>query len=324
MTDRPLATDATSGPSDGDAADGDARDGDARDGVAAVVAVGGLLLVVADFDGTLADYHPDPMAATIAPGARPAIRRLARLASVSPDRVAVVILSGRVARDVASRVRVGGVRYLGNHGNERGLLARGRPAERLRVELPPALERSIGAATALGDAVAAAVARRAGMAEPPAWLFVERKGPAVSFHYRGATDRDAAGRLLDGAIAEASAAGLTDGFSRIDSRLIIEFQPPGAGAKGTAVERLLTMLHPRAAVVLGDDAPDAEAFVAVHGARDAGRLAASLTVAVAHDRPLPTELLASADLVVAGTRGAAAVLRRLAVALEAEAGRSRR
>src|SRR3954468_24315317 len=81
------------------------------------------LLVVSDFDGTLSRIVDDPWGAKILPLGRRALRALASL----PD-VHVVLLSGRSAPDVAARVRVGNVTYLGNHGMERGFVPRrGRP-----------------------------------------------------------------------------------------------------------------------------------------------------------------------------------------------------
>ncbi len=284
--------------------------------VSAFVATQGLLLVVPDFDGTLAEYHPDPMGVSMARGVEPVLRRLARRAAADPERLAVVVLSGRAADDLAGRVRIGGIRYLGNHGNEGGALARGRPAESLEIALVPGLERFIPSTERLTAAVVAGLAAISG--DPPAWLFVESKGPSVSFHYRGAADRDLARRQLDEAIDRAVAAGLADGYRRIDQRLIIEFQPDLAGAKGEALERLLGELRPEGILVLGDDVPDAEAFEVAHGAVGEGRVQAAMTVAISHGRPLDPALGGSADLVVAGTRGAASVLRVLAGALELE------
>ena len=86
------------------------------------------LLVVSDFDGTLARIVDDPWGASILPLGRRALRTLAGLPQVH-----VVVLSGRTARDAAARVRVGGVAYLGNHGMERAFLSRGGRAERLGV-----------------------------------------------------------------------------------------------------------------------------------------------------------------------------------------------
>ncbi|MBA3779848.1 MAG: trehalose-phosphatase [Chloroflexi bacterium] len=133
------------------------------------------LLVVSDFDGTLSPIVLDPWAAAMLPVARRALRRLA-----GRDGVHVVILSGRTARDVVSRVRVGGARYLGNHGLERGRLARRAWAGGLALEPAPTPEAHLAAAERLAGGVAQAV--------PEPWLVVERKGPAVAFHYRSAPD----------------------------------------------------------------------------------------------------------------------------------------
>ena len=133
------------------------------------------LLVVSDFDGTLSRIVDDPWGAQILPLGRRALRALAGL----PD-VHVVVLSGRSAPDVARRVRVGNVTYLGNHGMERGFLRRrGRP-ERLRTNVDEASHEAIHMAERLADDVPLAVN------EP--WLIVERKPPAVAFHYRTAPD----------------------------------------------------------------------------------------------------------------------------------------
>jgi trehalose-phosphatase len=258
------------------------------------------------------------MGALPAPGARRVLRRLARIEAAQPDRLSLVVLSGRAVTDLAGRVRVGGVRYLGNHGNEGGDLPRRVAAERLRASLVDGLQPYIPASEELAAGLPPLVAQVVGGDGPPGWFFVEPKGPAVAFHYRQAPDRNVARSQVYEAIGLADRAGLTNDFDRIDSRLIVEFQPRGAGAKGAAVARLMERLAPRAVVVLGDDAPDAEAFVVVAEARREGALAAGLSVGVEHDRPLHPSILASADVIVSGSRGAVRVLRDLARSLEVE------
>ena len=98
---------------------------------AAPVAARRPLLIVSDFDGTLSHTRIDPWAAQIVPGAQRALRRLSAI-----DGVHVALMSGRVALDLATRARIGGVTYLGNHGAERGSLARGARAETLIVAGP--------------------------------------------------------------------------------------------------------------------------------------------------------------------------------------------
>lgn len=283
--------------------------------VVELATVPGRLLVVTDFDGTLAPISLDPMAARIEPLARSALRRLARLAAARRRRLRVVVLSGRTARDVAARVRVGGIEYHGDHGVQVGFLPRRVPAERLAARSDPALAPLVAGARALGLAVSAALGR-------PDWLFVEDKGPSVAFHFRAAPDPEAAAALV-GTAVEAVLAGQRGGdgppgFVRFDGRRIVELRPADAGGKGATMARLLEPGSFEAAIVLGDDRSDAEAFAAVAVARAEGRLAASLTLAVHGSAETPAEVAATADLMVAGPRQAARALAALARALGSE------
>ncbi|HEY7590173.1 MAG TPA: trehalose-phosphatase [Candidatus Limnocylindrales bacterium] len=275
------------------------------------------LLVVSDFDGTLAPISPDPMGAAIEPIARRAIRRLARLAAERPERVVVVLLSGRTAEDLAGRVRIGGVGYLGNHGVETGRLGRAGRAvgrARLTVEVDPDLERWVAPATAVGDAVASRLGN-------PDWLFVERKGSSVAFHFRAARDVDAARLAVLEAIESAERAAGGTGLARLEGRRIVELRPEIAGGKGSAVERLIARVGPGAVLAMGDDRSDAEAFAIVARERAAGRLA-GLTVAVHAAAETPTEVKETADVELATPRDAARLLSSVAGALEREGRRS--
>src|SRR5581483_9868139 len=97
--------------------------------------------------------NPDPLGARILPLARRALRRLARRAAEEPDRLALAVLSGRTVIDVAARVRVGGLRYLGNHGLEAGWLGRGGSPEAIEVSVDEAVAASVDPAGLLGRAV---------------------------------------------------------------------------------------------------------------------------------------------------------------------------
>lgn len=286
---------------------------DARDRALTLVAARPPLLVVTDFDGTLAPISPDPMGALIEPIGRRAIRRLARLAESRPDRLAVVVLSGRTALDVAGRVRVGGVRYLGNHGLEGGDLARSTRAERLAVAIEPALAGLVEPATALGDAVATRLGN-------PEWLFVERKGPTVAFHFRQAADPEGARVAVLEAIASAERALGGTGLAGLEGRRVVELRPAGVGGKGAAVTRLIESFRPGAVLVLGDDRSDAEAFEVVRAARDRGALS-GLAVAVHAGSETPHEVAAAADVELPSPRDAARLLSAVAGALERESAR---
>jgi trehalose 6-phosphate phosphatase len=268
------------------------------------------LLIVSDFDGTLSPIVLEPTAARIVPAARSALRRLARLAEARPARVRVVVLSGRTARDVAGRVRVGGVDYHGNHGIEAGTLARGDRPEGIEVASDAALEPFVPGASALGRAVA----RQLG---EPDWLFVEDKGPSVAFHFRQAPDPELARAALLEAIDAVESEVGDHGLAAIDGRRVIEFRPAEVGGKGTAVERLVERERPGSVLVMGDDRTDAEAFAVVRKARGAGSLD-GLALAVLGARETPPEIHETADAALPDPAAAARVLTLVAHLLERE------
>jgi len=253
------------------------------------------LLVCTDFDGTLSTIVMDPWAAAILPLGRVALRRLAGMPGVS-----VVVLSGRTAWDVAARVRVGNVLYLGNHGMERGYLARGGRPERLDVGVVGASPEEAALAARLADEVPARIG------EP--WLIVERKPPTVAFHYRQAPDVAAAGGQVRAVVDELDPSGLLE---RFPGRRILELRPPGAIAKGEAFKGILDELQPASVFMLGDDVSDAQAFAVLASERAAGRTD-GVAVAIQARAEVPPEVAANADLVLGSPRDAARFLSGLA------------
>ena len=256
------------------------------------------VLVVSDFDGTLSQIVSDPWAAAILPLARRALRRLAALPGVH-----VALLSGRTAADVAGRVRVGGARYLGNHGLERGRLQRGRRAERMAVELEPTPASLAGTL----ERVTAGVARLV----PEPWLIVERKPPAVAFHYRNAPDVPGAGRRVLEAVDEIDT---ERAFVRFPGRRVLELRPPGAVAKGDAARTLMDEVAPALCFMLGDDRSDAEAFAVLRGAREAGRTRGLALCVQAHSEA-PVDVARAADVLLVSPLEAARFLSGLALRL---------
>lgn len=276
-----------------------------------LAAAPGPLLVVVDFDGTLAVGARDPAIAFIEPVAQRGLRALARVAAERPGRVHVAVLTGRVVADVAARVRVGGVEYLGDHGLEHGTLARGGRAEHLRVVTDPAFDAHRHPAAILARAVSAELGA-------PPWLFVERKGPSVAFHVRQADDVAAARAAVVAAIATVEGReGLLDhGLAHYRGRSVVDLRPAGAGGKREAVERLLERHRPAAVVVLGDELSDVDAFEAVIAARAAGSGVIGVTVAVhGGAKAAPDELLRRADLFLASPRDVGRLLLGLAARL---------
>jgi trehalose-phosphatase len=239
------------------------------------------------------------------------LRRLAAIAAARPERLAVAVLSGRAAGDVAARVRVGGLTYVGNHGLESGWLARGARADRLVVTPDGSVREVAGEAAAL----LADVAARLGQ---PDWLFLEDKGPSIAFHYRQAPDHRIARAAVRRAVADARADGLGASLETIDGRRVVELRPAGAGGKGGAVERLLAG-GAGTALVMGDDRSDAEAFGALLEAREAGQVEGR-AVAVHGATETPAEVVELADLILDAPVDAARFLARLADRLEGETG----
>jgi trehalose 6-phosphate phosphatase len=253
------------------------------------------LLVVSDFDGTLSLIVEDPWAARIVELARRALRRLAGL-----DGVEVAIVSGRAVRDVADRVRVGGARYIGNHGIERGRLGRGRHVRDLAIEPGGADGRLAAQVERIADELALRI--------PDPWLVIERKPPAVAFHYRQAPDVASAGRQVTQVVDELDP---SEAFVRFPGRRVLELRPPGAAAKGDALRSLVEEVRPATTLVLGDDRSDALAFEALRELRDGG-VTDGLSVAVQAHAEAPVEVAAAADIVLASPVEAARLLSALA------------
>ena len=137
-------------------------------------------------------------------------------------------------------------------------------------------------------------------AETVRWPAEPGKRLSLSFHYRAAADHKAAEAYLGEVAARAVAEGLRPRFGR----KVLEIRPPLQADKGTAVRRLVGEARVSRALYAGDDTTDLDAFCALDG------LEVAIRVAVASDEA-PDELLAAADLVVAGPDGLAALLRRL-------------
>ncbi len=257
------------------------------------------LLVVSDFDGTLSRIVDDPWGAAILPLGRRALRTLAGTPGVH-----VVVLSGRTAADVAARVRVGGVTYLGNHGMERAVVARRARPDRVRAtSAEQAAHEAVHAAERLADEVPRLV--------PEPWLIVERKPPAVAFHYRTAPDIAEAAARVRAAVDQLDPNGVLE---RFPGRRVLELRPFGAVAKGEALIALVEELRPQSVFLLGDDVSDAMAFRALRELRARG-VTDGIAVAVQARQEVPVEVLAVADLVlsspVEATRFLSAIARRL-------------
>ncbi len=203
------------------------------------------LILLFDYDGTLAPIAARPSQARLPAPTRAALTKLA----CSP-RVALGIVSGRELSQLKRLVRLKNICYVGSHGLEWALPGLGprlrasprwsRPLREIMRELRYALR---------------------GL--PNVWI--ERKIASVAVHYRGARAHHA--RFARAKIAcvsrrYAAQAKLQGG------KKVFEFLPIGTTTKGTTIRALVAELRGRRAtsvvVYLGDDASDESVFTSLN------------------------------------------------------------
>lgn len=209
---------------------------------------GARLVVLSDFDGTLAEFELDPTLPRIRSDAFAALVALSSL-----PRVTVGLVSGRRVADLADRVALDpGVYLAGLHGLE---IVVGN-----RQWRHDAVERALAAVPSLSAALAPVVA-----AVPGARL--EAKGAAVAVHVRGAAAEDRA-RVLAAADAVAEPWLATGALARQAGSAVHEYLPAAAWNKGDAVRWIADDVERVTGeapwlVYFGDDLTDEHAFLAV-------------------------------------------------------------
>ncbi|MGH2809671.1 MAG: trehalose-phosphatase, partial [Actinomycetota bacterium] len=173
---------------------------------------------VIDFDGTLSPIVADPDEARLAPGASEVLSGLAGRYEV------VAIVSGRRAPDIARKIAVARLRYIGLYGAEEWIDG--------RVVQPPQAPEWMAAARQLAGE-AAAYFKGAGLAG----CEVELKGMAVSLHFRNAEEP----RVADNILEWAQDAAPSRRFMVSVGRKVVELRPQGVSKAG-AFERLVDEL----------------------------------------------------------------------------------
>lgn len=200
------------------------------------------LVLLLDFDGTLAPIVSRPEEAELPQGTRQALERL----RTRPD-VDLAIVSGRALADVRSQVGIQGITYAGNHGME----MEGPGVTRLHPEAAAARPQLEHAAAEIQPLLTEFSG---------AWL--EDKGLTLSLHYRALADNQVpplTGAVLN-RISPIRNLRLTHG------KKVLEVRPKVDWHKGRAVLFLLEQLRPpegTPALYFGDDTTDEDAFVAL-------------------------------------------------------------
>ncbi|MEX2583903.1 MAG: trehalose-phosphatase [Gemmatimonadota bacterium] len=202
----------------------------------------GGIVVLLDFDGTLAPIVERPNGAAMPESTRESVQRL-----IEQPGAYVAIVSGRGLADARERAGLPGIAYAGNHGME----IHGAGLDRIHpdaVAARPRLERVI---TELSDSLSSV---------PGA--IVEDKGLTLSVHYRLVV-RALVDRVRK-QVTEAVAG--EDGLRVTEGKEVLEIRPDVDWHKGRAVDFLLESLRPKPGtpiLYIGDDRTDEDAFEAL-------------------------------------------------------------
>jgi trehalose 6-phosphate phosphatase len=180
------------------------------------------LVLVTDFDGTLAEIVPDPEQSAALPEALEALSHLVRLLAD------VIVLSSRTPEQLEKLVPISGVRLIGDSGRATPRHAQKEALEQFNRDIAVVLERI-----------------------PGAWLEVKTSSSAIHFRKTELTGEEMLvliKPLLEGRRLVADL-----------GRKVVEVHAPNAG-KGTALAALIPAEDPAGVVCFGDDENDRSMF----------------------------------------------------------------
>jgi trehalose 6-phosphate phosphatase len=186
------------------------------------------ILLAFDYDGVLAPLVKDPSGARMRPATRALLRRAARLYPVA-------VVSGRAWRDCARFLGPIDATVVGNHGFELG-----HP-----VRVPAAVVRKVRRWRRRLERVLRGVEG----------VHFEDKRSTLAVHYGLA-----AGDVTVAARAVYEAANQLEGTRLIPGKRVLNVLPHDFPSKGDAVRALVARLGCDAALVVGDDVTDEDAF----------------------------------------------------------------
>ncbi|MEA2359458.1 MAG: trehalose 6-phosphate phosphatase [Solirubrobacteraceae bacterium] len=205
----------------------------------------------------------------------------------------VACVTGRRATTARRIVSLGSITYVGNHGAE---VLRGGATE---VELDPDVAAWSERMREWADGVWSDRLDRLRVRS-------EDKEFIRAYHWRGAPDEAAAEAAVREIAERAEAAGLVAHWGR----KVLEVRPPVALDKGRGVQRLLADAGMHAALYVGDDTTDLDAFEGMRRLVAEERLRTALCVGVRSDET-PPELEAQADVLIDGPVGVRTLLSAL-------------
>ena len=243
--------------------------------------------VLLDVDGTLAPIVEQPDDAHMPETTRRPLIEVAKRYHI------VACVSGRRASDARRVVSLGSISYLGSHGSE--ILRAG--------TIAPELDRELQAWTRRVQAFA-----NEAFDEPLRRLRVrlEDKEAIAALHWRGVPDEEEAQRAIEDVARDAESAGFVTHWGR----KVLEIRPPVRIDKGAGIVRLLRDADLAAALYVGDDLTDVDAFRGLDELVTSGSIGRAVKVGVRSDEG-PSELEQEADIMVDGTPGVRDLLHAL-------------
>jgi len=243
--------------------------------------------VLLDVDGVLAPIVQHPDDAHMPETTRRPLIEVAKRYGI------VACVSGRRASDARRIVSLGSIAYLGSHGSE--VLKPG--------SIQPEMDRELQAWTRRVQDFAR---RTYGERLRQLRVRLEDKEAIAALHWRGVPDEEDA----EAAVREVAEAAEEAGFQTHWGRKVLEIRPPVRIDKGAGIVSLLRDTDLAAAVYVGDDVTDLDAFRGLGELVEMGRLAKAVRVGVRSDEG-PSKLGQEADWMVEGTDGVRELLKSL-------------
>jgi trehalose 6-phosphate phosphatase len=244
--------------------------------------------ILLDVDGVLAPIVEQPDDAHMPETTRRPLIEVAKRFGI------VACVSGRRASDALRIVSLGSIAYLGSHGSE--VLRAGTIAPELDRELQAWTRR---VQTFAGEAFDEGLQRLR--------VRLEDKEAIAALHWRGVPDEEGA----QAAVEDVARAAEEAGFKTHWGRKVLEIRPPVRIDKGAGIVRLLRDEQLEAAIYVGDDMTDVDAFRGLDELVAGGRIRRAVKVGVRSDEG-PPELEREADVMVEGTAGVRELLQALA------------
>ncbi len=206
------------------------------------------ILLLSDYDGTLAPIAPRPQDAVLSPGMKDRLTAMAQKPAFS-----VGVISGRAISEIRAMVGIEGVFYAGNHG--------------LEIEGP-----GISYVTPEAGKVLAIMKELAGqIIEELAGIdgvIIQDKGLSISVHYRLVASGEE--RVVTDIVHRLTTVLCNEGKIRVFAgKKVWEIRPPVDWDKGKAVEAIareikkIRKLKRLLTIFLGDDITDEDAFKVV-------------------------------------------------------------